>query len=178
MEFNRDKFKQLVQYICSRCDDPTELGSTKLNKILWYADYHAYYFFNEAITGAKYVKRQFGPVPPAILQVLKELQEEGFLAIRNTEHFGHEKKEFFALRPADLSLFTAREISVVDKAIEYVCKRHTAKSISEETHDDIWEMAQIGEEIPYYTVFASQLGEITEHEIEWAKALIEELETS
>ena len=33
-----------------------------------------------------------------------------------------------------------------------ICSRYTAKSISEKTHDIIWKLADIGEEIPYYAV--------------------------
>jgi hypothetical protein len=35
MAFDREKFKSLVHYVCWRCmDDPSKLGSVKLNKIL------------------------------------------------------------------------------------------------------------------------------------------------
>jgi len=175
MDFNRDKFKQLVQYVCWRCDDPADLGSTKLNKVLWRSDTQSYLWNQKPITGASYVKRQFGPVPRVILPVLEELQAEGSLAIREVDYFGNAKREFFALRKPDLLAFTATEISLVDQAIEHVCKRHTARSISRETHDDIWELAAIGEEIPYETVLASRLGEVTEDDIEWARVQIDEV---
>lgn len=175
MDFDRAKFKELVQYICWRCDDPTDLGSTKLNKVLWRADTQAYYWHEQPITGVAYVKRQFGPVPRAILPVLDELQTEGAIAIREVDHFGNAKREFFALRIPALRAFTASEISLVDQAIEYVCKKHTARSISKETHDDIWDLASIGEEIPYETIFAAQLGEVTEDDITWADTQLEAL---
>jgi hypothetical protein len=175
VSFDSEKFKHLVQYVCWRCDDPAELGATKLNKVLWRADTQAYYLRGESITGARYVKRQFGPVPSAMVQTLRDLESEGALAIREEDYFGNAKKEFFALKRPDLSLFSAEEISLVDQSIEYVCRRHTARSISAETHDDIWNLAKIGEEIPYYTVFASRLGEVTEDDIAWARTQIEEL---
>ena len=175
MNFDRDKFKALVQYICWRCDDPTKLGSTKLNKVLWRSDMQAYYWFGEPVTGAKYVNRQHGPVPTAILPVLGELSNEGVLAIREVDHYGLPKREFFALKQPALTRFSPDEISLIDQSIDYVCHKHTARSISEETHDDIWKLAEIGEEIPYATVFAAQLGEITEDDIAWAKHELAEL---
>lgn len=173
--FNREKFKQLVQYICWRCDDPSELGATKLNKALWYADTMTYYMTGSPITGAIYVKRQFGPVPAAILPVLEELRADGSLAIRENDDFGNQKRDFFALSQPKISAFTADEISVVDRAIEHVCKNHTARSVSEETHNDIWKLAAIGEQLPYYTVLAARLGEVTEYEVDWAKSQIQEM---
>ena len=46
---------------------------------------------------------------------------------------------------------------------------HTATSISEETHDLIWSLAQMGEEIPYETVFASRTSEIDETDVAWIR---------
>jgi len=174
MLFEKEKFKRLVHYICAKCVDPSTLGAVKLNKALWAADFSAYLQWGEPITGASYVKRQFGPVPNAILSALRELELERALSIREADFFGYDKREFFALTKPDLAVFSAREISLVDQVIAYVCGEHTAKSISKLSHDDIWELAAIGEEIPYYTVF-SRPAEITETDIEWAKMKIEEL---
>ncbi|EAY57162.1 MAG: protein of unknown function, partial [Leptospirillum rubarum] len=41
--------------------------------------------------------------------------------------------------------------------------------ISLESHDVIWKTALMGEEIPYETVFASEMGEIDESDVEWAR---------
>lgn len=127
----------------------------------------------QPITGAVYVKRQYGPAPSSALPVIDELEQERKISTRNVEYYGYEKREFFALQKPDLKLFNAEEISLVDKQIQYVTEEHTATSISKESHDDIWEMARIGEEIPYYTVF-SKPAEITNDVIEWAKMKIEE----
>jgi hypothetical protein len=175
METNVAKFKSLVHYICWRCADPTKLGAVKLNKALWRADFSAYLELGVPVTGATYVKRQFGPVPYAILPALRELEGEGKLSIREVEFHEKGKREFFALTRPDLSSFSAEEMSLIDEAIEYVTEKHTARSISEESHDRIWELARIGEEIPYYTMF-SKAAEITEHDIEWAKGKIMELQ--
>lgn len=166
--FNREKFKALVHYICWRVE-PSELGSVKLNKVLWYSDTNRYLIAGDSITGAKYVKQQFGPVPSAILPVLDELKAEGLLAIREASYYGYPKREFFALSPANLDLFTAAEMSLIDSEIDRICYGHTATSISEESHDDVWKLAAIGEELPYHTVFASRRAEITGEDIAWAR---------
>jgi hypothetical protein len=116
------------------------LGAVKLNKVLWRTDFRAYLELGEPVTGATYVKRQYGPVPSVILPVLRELADEGKLSIRDVDYFEKPKKEFFALTRPDLSAFTADEMSLIDEAIEYVTEKHTARSISEESHDRIWEL--------------------------------------
>lgn len=166
-EFNKEKFKNLVLYVCSKCD-PKELGSTKLNKVLLYSDMFSYLHLQGPITGEIYVKRQFGPVPKHILPIIAEMELEGKIVTRDGKIFRYDKKEYIALKDPDLTLFTADEISMVDDLIEIICKEHTAKSISEASHDRIWELAEIGEEIPYYAFLASKTGEIDKEDIEWA----------
>lgn len=65
-------------------------------------------------------------------------------------------------------MFSAEEISTVDEYIRIICNKHTAKSISEASHDIVWEVAEIGEEIPYFTVYSHLLGDIDVKDVEWA----------
>lgn len=168
MSIDMNKFKALVQYICFKCEDPSKLGATKLNKVLWLADVAAYLHFGKPITGETYIKRQFGPVPPNILRAVHDLEREGVLATRIAEMGGYQQRQFFALKEPDISMFSPREISLVDDVIRYVCENHTATSISRASHDDIWQMAEIGEELPYQAFFVSHLGEIDEADVAWA----------
>ena len=62
------------------------------------------------------------------------------------------------------------EISLADYIIETVCDDHTATSISELSHDSVWRLAEIGEEIPLYAVLAGKAGEVTEETMAWARS--------
>jgi Protein of unknown function (DUF4065) len=171
--YNKHKFKTLVHYICAqRADDPFSLGATKLNKILWLSDFRAYYVSGESITGARYVKRQFGPVPHQIVPVLKELESEGAIEVKDVFHFGKPKKEYQVKYGTSIEHFPEDQQEIIEWAIKLVCDRHTAASISNASHDHIWKAAEDGEEIPYHTVFAEP-GQITEDELEWARMQLE-----
>jgi hypothetical protein len=175
MAFDRAKFKALVHYICWACrSDPSKLGSVKLNNTLWVADFSSYYQRGEPITGARYVKRQFGPVPSSILSAVAELQAEGLITARDVVFPSYTQKEFKALSAPDTEIFTGEELRIADEAIRLVCDTHTARSISDHSHDHIWRAAEIGEEIPYFTIFATP-GEIREDEREWARIELETL---
>jgi len=173
---DREKFKTLVHYVCAKCEDPSLLGATKLNKILWYSETFAFLNFGHPISGARFVKRQFGPAPTAILPILAELAEEKAIAIKDVSFYGFPKREFLSLKaPSIEGQFLAQEIAIVDGVIDAICNDHTAKSIMQLSHDDIWEMASIGEELPLYTALAER-GEVTEEDVQWADekiALIE-----
>jgi hypothetical protein len=174
MALDRDKFKSLVHYVCWRCEDPDSLGSVKLNKILWLSDFRAYYETQQAITGARYVKRQYGPVPSNIKPVLRELEAEGALSVKEKPFHGYTKTEFVVHRDPDTSRFSAAELGLVERMIQFVLYEHTAKSISEMSHDHIWHTAEEGEEIPYYTIFSNP-GKIGDDEREWARLELERL---
>ncbi len=169
MTFNKEKFKALAHYVCARAEDPSKLGATKLNKILWYSDVISFLKWGKPITGEIYEKRQFGPMPRHIYSVLEELKFENKLAITEVEHFGRKKREYIPLVPSLTEMFSADEISLVDEMARAICDNHTATSISDSTHDDIWGMALIGEQIPYEAALVSCVGELDGQDMEWAK---------
>lgn len=180
MNFDKNKFKNLILYIVWKCGDADQLGSTKLNKILWLCDSRAYMLNKKPITGAKYVKQKHGPVPKAVMPIRAEMEREGSLSIWPDPKFaGKLSKDLFkAKKRPDFSLFTPKEKQIIEFWIKKICVDHTAKSISEETHDYVWEIAKIGEEIPYPAVFATRLRPPNAKEMDWAKAEAEKLKTN
>lgn len=173
---NRTKFKALVHYVIAKSDS-SRLGSIRLNKILWYVDTFAYRAEGASVTGGAYVKRQFGPVPKHVLSMLGELEHENAIVIRDRERFGYPMKDYVALTDPDTSSLSAKEIALVDEVRDAICYGHTAESISELSHDQVWEAANIGEQIPMWATLASSAGQMT-HEVEnWADTTIARYET-
>ncbi len=171
---NPDRLKTLVLYICYLAKDPSVLGATKLNKILWYSDVLSYRDRGKSLTGETYIKHLYGPVPIHIDSAVQRLQDEEKLAVREVDAWGYPKKEFFALSKPELSEFDPEEISIVNEVANYIFDRHTASSISNLSHDEVWQSAELGEEIPVYAFLASELGEITLEDISWAKQKLSE----
>lgn len=174
MAFNRAKFKALVHYVCWKTD-PTKFGSTKLNKACWLADFTNYYRTGQAITDASYIKRQFGPVPRAILSTIRELEADGSLIVSEKLYYGKPQRQFRALTIPDMANFTAQEKELIDTVAKYVSENHTAASISELSHDHVWKAASDGEEMPYFTIFANPVP-VSATVREWAMLEIASLE--
>jgi hypothetical protein len=149
------------------------LGATKLNKILWFAERDCY-LRGEPISEVPFIKLQHGPVPKSMAQYLRELEDEGALVVRDTEWKGKPKREFISRREPSLEGFTASQVSLINRAIQSICVSHTADSISRISHDEIWDLARMGEEIPLYAAFGKR-GEISEEDIVWAKQQMQEL---
>jgi len=171
------KLDALVHYICARCEKPGLLGATKLNKVLWYSDVFAYAQDGQSITGAVYVKQQFGPVPKGIMGARARLEASGAIMETKALSHGYSQTQFIACKPADISIFTAAQISLVDSVLEAVCTNHTASSISRLSHDSIWDSAALGEEIPMAAAaFGGHFGDIDDSDMAWARGEVDRIE--
>jgi hypothetical protein len=168
------KLKELVHYICAQCaEDPSKLGSTKLNKILWFVDTFAFLHLGHSVSGIDaYIKRQYGPVPRRILSVIEDLEFEGKIRIRETAQGDFLKREFEVLIPPSLGIFTDQETQIINNITRDVCDLFTAQSISELSHDNVWEAANDGEEIPLYAVLAKP-DDLTDDDREWFRKQVE-----
>jgi hypothetical protein len=177
--FDQEKFDNLVLYVASKCPDPTKLGAVRLRKILYYADSLHYMKTRKPIAGATYIKWEKGPVPRQLQASLDRLEKRGALVVKQGAHpYGYPMTFYYALKEPDIKRFDAEEISLVDGLIQTICSEYTAESISKLSHHNAWEVAAIGEELPYETIFARWFGEINEDALAWAKEEIRRYEVS
>jgi hypothetical protein len=165
-----ERLKALIHYVCARSvEHPGVLGRIKLNKVPWYADTIAFALYGQSITGERYIKRQFGPVPAKFIPAQKKLEDEQKIVQSQSTIFNLTKHDFTSISPPDTSMFSKEDMDVINQAYDHVCLQHTAMSVSQETHDHVWELAEIGEEIPLQTVFSAEFAEVTEEDIAWAE---------
>lgn len=155
--FDQAKFDELVLYIINRVENPADLGAVKLHKVLWFADLNFFAGFGRSIAGAAYIKMPQGPFSTHAEKALKRLKRSGRIVEREMPYFNKTQRRFFATGEANLALFSAHEISIVDEMIEAICFGHTATSISEFSHKRVWEVTPDRTEIPLETVFCMSL---------------------
>jgi len=167
-QFNRSKFKETVLYICGQCE-ATNLGSVKLHKTLYFADMLKYVWDGQPITGETYQKSQLGPTSQHLYWVLRQLEGEGALQVKEVDHFGYLKKEYIPKRTADTTPFSKEDLQVLDEMIDLVCRKNTARAISEISHTRAWEIAYLGQEIPYHTAFLIFPPMVSAEAMEWAE---------
>jgi Protein of unknown function (DUF4065) len=167
-----DRLRDLIHYVCWKCEDPSKLGVTKLYKILWFSDTWHYRLHGRPITGAEYVKREFGPAPRRGLPAIEELKRDGRLVEPARQGIPFERRDLIAVVVPDTSGFSPAELMIVDTVIKEICDNYTAAGISELSHDIVWDVAQMGEVIPVFAVLASVPGEITDADMQWANDVI------
>lgn len=160
MAFNKDKFRNLILYIAEQSRDDVKFGATKLNKILYFADFESYGLWGRAITGSTYVRLDRGPVPKEILPVLREMEDSGLIRRTERTYFHHTQKVVEPLEPATLAVFEARELDLVDKVMAEL-RQFNADEVSALSHlDDGWRLAEDREVIPYSSVYISSLSAV------------------
>jgi len=175
MQFDRSKFKVLLHYVVWKAGDKDGFGATKLYKVLWFSDARAYMLHGEPITGEVYIREKFGPMPRHADSVIRELADDGAIRFWMDTFHNRPIRHYHSLRVPDRLSLNEAQKQIVDYWIKHIADDHTAESISEQSHDYAWEIAKLGEEIPYHAIFATRIRDPEGEELDWALRRAKEL---
>ena len=150
VQFDRNKLKAVILHIC-RTVPADRLSAVKLHKSLYFTDMLRYAQSGRAVTGATYKKRPNGPTCVQLLPVLAEMEHDGMIQVSQSDYFGFRKADYVALADPDYGRLTTGEVALLDEVTDFVCNRHSARTISEFSHQLPWELATFGEVIGYDT---------------------------
>lgn len=144
-----DKLEELVLYIAKMSEKDPRFLSTKLNKLVWAADFSAFCETGRTITGAPYQRGDHGPIPRAMLIVLQRLVKEKRLKLEVISMGGMSGKRPVALEQANTSAFSQQDLARVGKVVAENFGK-TGTKMSADTHKYLaWKVAKNGEEIPF-----------------------------
>jgi hypothetical protein len=154
--YDSEKFRELIVYIADRCADDPTFGDTKLNKILYFADFLGYSDLGQPITGARYQKLEHGPAAVALRPVRDELEREGAVSVDMAPAGRTQRLVTKALRPARTELFEREELDLVDELIR-VFRGRTARHMSDLSHERSpgWNLVELQDDIPNETALIS-----------------------
>ena len=142
----QQRLREAALYVMTKCRDWDHFGLTKLNKVLWRADFRSYAERGSPITGRIYQRLPNGPAPVEMKPLLNELVLSGFVSLIETPIPG-EQRPVTEVEP-NLRDFSPHEIEYVDEAIEYF-HYHTGTQASNESHGIAWKTRNDGDPIPY-----------------------------
>jgi transcriptional regulator with XRE-family HTH domain len=152
-----EKFKNVLLYILERCAGKPNVGETVLYKLLYFSDFNYYELHEEHLTGAKYRKLPFGPVPQKLDRIIHQMIEDGQLQRVKTTYHGKVQKRYLPLEKADLTRLKGSEKEVIDRVIEQMSD-WSAAMISDYSHKDLpWDVTEEGKEISYELAFYREL---------------------
>lgn len=143
---NISKLFSMILFFCK-----SEVPKTKLNKLLFYADFAHFKEYSTSITGARYVHLPHGPVPDNYEHYYATLiHEEG--AVRVEERFFSQQitgEYFLSQVGPDLTVFDENELSTLLKVKKHF-ENMTATQIREVSHnEEAYKSTNMGENISY-----------------------------
>lgn len=166
-----DRTVDLLLYITAKLRNAQYGGAVNLNKVLYYIDGLNFITRGEPVSSFKYVKRQFGPTPDGAFMNMREAMiTQGLLREETIPFHGLSQKRLIPLESARLDRFTLEEIDLINDIVDVV-GGVSATAISNITHDVIWDMALMGEEIPLHC-FILQPREPSEKDMVWGNEVV------
>lgn len=148
-----NKFKNVLLYILERCAGKPNVGETVLYKLLYFADFNYYELYEEHLTGAKYRKLPYGPVPQKLDTIINQMIDNNQLQRVKTEYHGYPQTRYLPLIKANLTELKASEKEIIDRVIEQMSD-WSASAITDYSHKDMpWLASKEGEEINYELTF-------------------------
>lgn len=147
--YNEPKLRELVLYVADRLREDRAGGATKLNKVLYFADFAYIRRTGASITGTVYQKLPQGPAPKRLIPLRDALIAAGDAELVTESFLGYEQHRLVARRQADVSMFDPAELACVDEVLTDL--RHlTAKQVSDLSHAEPgWTLVEQGDVIPH-----------------------------
>ena len=148
-----EKFKNVLLYILESCAGKPNVGETVLNKLLYFCDFNYYEIYEEHLTGARYKKLPYGPVPQKLESIINQMVANHQLQRIKTEYHGFVQTRYLPLTKADLTQLSAAEKTVIDDVIRQMGDWN-ANKISEYSHKDMpWMATEENGDIDYNLAF-------------------------
>lgn len=126
------KLFNVVLYFCKE-----GIMKTKLNKMLFYADFKHFKSNSISITGLRYARIPYGPVPDKYYHFFAAFLENNLLDVEEIIYSNDIAGERFASKKdPDLSLFTESELIAIATIKDYF-KSYNVKKISDFSHNEV-----------------------------------------
>ncbi len=143
----QDKTEKVAHYIIAHTRS-SQLGATKLCKVMWHADVLHYRRYGQTISGQRsYVRMDNGPVPNGIYKVLDSLKASKKIFERQIPTSAGNRREFLHVERPEASWFIPEEIETLHEAIDFFV-RLSAQEASERTHGPLWDELLNGQQMP------------------------------
>ncbi|MCO6431400.1 MAG: DUF4065 domain-containing protein [Deltaproteobacteria bacterium] len=131
-QFDSQRLIEMVRYFTSDGE-----WKTKLNKLLFYADFIAFKELGRSISGTRYVIGNYGPIPDGHESIYGALIESKVVEPR--EHYARESGEpvekLYASSPPDRRAFSLPEFKIMER-IKSFFTGMSAKQIADYSHEE------------------------------------------
>lgn len=145
-EFNLSRLIEMVRFFTAEGE-----WKTKLNKLLFYADFFAYRELGKSISGTRYVIGTFGPIPEGQELLYSSLEQAKVIQRREkfTRETGEPVEKLYSTNQVSRRIFSLKELKILESVQAFFSKM-SARDIAEYSHEeDVYDEKLMGESIPY-----------------------------
>jgi hypothetical protein len=147
--YDENKFTQMVLHVASRLRDDRAGGSSKLDTVLFFADFTHVRRHGRPISGVEYQKLPHGPAPRYFTPVRLRLLARGDARLVTEDFLGYEQQRLVPLRTADLSVLDERERETLEQVIDDLASLTSTQLTDLLQAEPGWNLSEPGETIPY-----------------------------
>jgi|GraSoiStandDraft_4_1057263.scaffolds.fasta_scaffold198494_2 hypothetical protein len=146
------RLKEAILYVAEKSQAMQLFDRIKLNKILWRADFRAFYERRQPVTGRTYQRLPWGPALIEMLPVMQELMKEGALTEEARVHGGSTEYRPIAKAEPVLKFFSREDLEYLDESIEHY-RNMTGTERDDQAHGIAWKSRNDGDAIPYEAAY-------------------------
>lgn len=150
----RERLVDLILYISQKYESANRWGKTKLNKVLWRADFTSFLERGVPVSGRPYMRLRNGPAPVEMAPVLGRMIADGLIRIEVRSQGNYEEDRIIPLMQANMHYFGLDDIRYIDSAIRYYWDA-TATEASDDSHGIAWRSREDGDPMPYELAYLS-----------------------
>lgn len=131
-KFDMERFHNAVLYFCKG-----GVIKTKLNKLMFYADFKHFKEYTVSITGARYAHVPFGPAPDGYEMYYPIFARQGHIEIEEVSYQGGEftGEMYLSKENPALNRFSDTQLLILSSIKEYF-KEYNASDISDFSHEE------------------------------------------
>lgn len=151
--YDARKFAEMVLLVAGRLQDDRAGGSTKLNKVLFFAEFTHLRRHHRVISGCEFQKLPHGPAPRQLLPIRQKLIDSGAAELVEEDFLGRPQHRLIPSRAANLKVFTDEEIQTIEDVLDQLAGM-TGTQVSDLSHQEPgWRLSEVSETIPFSTAF-------------------------
>lgn len=148
MKINAEKYREALLYFIKNCNNKY-LGSTKLNKLMYYLDFISFRDRQVSVTGDQYIHKDYGPVPDRVDNELFFLKKSSDLEIEISRYLDGFTTSFRVKREPEMSVFDQYEQDLLKNICAEFINWSTDKIVSQTHLEAPWFYSKPFEEVDY-----------------------------
>lgn len=135
--FAPERFQAMIVHLAFRSK---KLAMTRLNKLLFYADFSFFALIGRGLSGSEYIKLTHGPVAPPYANTIRDLRDKRQI---RTDEFGSPERKGKRIRPKKSydpsdSVLNSQERKILDWVVETYDSLSTPELIAMSHREDAY----------------------------------------